>query len=172
MTLAGLKANTTYVLKVKTLAEESSELADSKESVFEFTTEQTATTPWTEVVFEFRPLGEKNAIFCHNVPNSAVEHFYSSTESHNVIGSGQAPEAEYAKYLIYDFEDNVPGIYQDYPLNKFGNGAVGWKKGDHLFYAVVSADKGEKTKTANWFYVEMPEHADEDVVILDSHKAE
>lgn len=172
VTLAGLKANTAYVLKVKTLAEEGSELADSKESIFEFTTEQAATTPWTEVVFEYRPLGEKNAIFCHNVPNSAVEHFYSSTESHNVIGSGQADEATYAKYLIFDFEDNVPGIYQDYPLNKFGNGAIGWKKGDHLFYAVVSADKGEKTKTANWFYVEMPENADEDVVILDSHKAE
>lgn len=155
VTLAGLKANTAYVLKVKTLAEEGSELADSKESVFEFTTEQAATTPWTEVVFEYRPLGEKNAIFCHNV-----------------IGSGQADEATYAKYLIFDFEDNVPGIYQDYPLNKFGNGAIGWKKGDHLFYAVVSADKGEKTKTANWFYVEMPENADEDVVILDSHKAE
>ena len=69
-------------------------------------------------------------------------------------------------------EDNVPGIYRDYPLNKFGNGAVGWKKGDQLFYVVVSADKGEKTKSANWFYVEMPENADEDVVILDSHKAE
>lgn len=170
VTFAGLKPNTSYILKVKNLAEEGSGYSDSKESVFEFTTEPAATAPWTEVVFEFRPLAEKNTIFCHNVPNSAVEHYYSTTEDHNVIGSGQADEATYAKYLIFDYEDNVPGIYCDYPLNKFGNGAVGWKKGDKLFYAVVSADKGEKTKTTNWFYVEMPEKADEDIIILDSHK--
>lgn len=85
VTFAGLKPNTSYILKVKNLAEEGSGYSDSKESVFEFTTEPAATTPWTEVVFEFRQLAEKNTIFCHNVPNSTVEHYYSTTEDHNVI---------------------------------------------------------------------------------------
>lgn len=170
LTFSGLKASTSYTVTLQALAEEGSGLADSRESTFEFTTDAVATKPWTSVVFEYHAVGGKNTIICHNVPNSLVEHYYTSTEDHDVIGSGQASEADYAKYMIWDYEDNMPGIYCDTPIHKFGNGNVGWKKGDHLFYGAVSADKNEKTRTANWFYLEVPENENDDMIIVNSHK--
>lgn len=167
--LNGLSAATSYIVYVQVVPPAESGLEASIESAFEFATEAEATEPWVAVSFEYRVFAEKNTIFCHNVPNSKAAHYYTTTENVNVIGEGYASEKELANYVVWDYEDHVPGVYCDTPLHRFNNNGQGWKAGDKLFYAAVGETANGDTKL-NWFWVEMPENPGDDVKILDTHK--
>ena len=167
VTLAGLTAATSYIIYVQSIPAEGSDLVASKEAAFEFTTEAEATDPWVAVAFEYRVFAEKNTLIIHNVPNSKTANYYSTTENQNVIGDGLAKESTYANYVVWDYEDHVPGVYANTSIHKFNDNGQGWKAGNKLFYAAVGETKNGDV-TLNWFWLEMPENPGDDVKILDS----
>lgn len=167
VTLAGLTASTSYIIYVQSIPTTDSGLTASLESEFEFTTETAATDPWVAVTFEYRVFAEKNTLIIHNVPNSKAANYYTTTENVNVIGEGLAKESTYANYVVWDYEDNVPGVYSNTSIHKFNDNGQGWKAGNNLFYAAVGETKNGDVKL-NWFWLEMPENPGDDVKILDS----
>lgn len=167
VTLAGLKASTPYIIYVQSVPAAESGLVPSSETEFEFTTEAEATEPWVAVTFEYRTFAEKNTLIVHNVPNSKAANYYTTTENVNVIGDGLDTESALANYIVWDYEDHVPGVYANTSIHKFNNNGQGWKAGDHLFYAAVGETKNGDVKL-NWFWLEMPENLGDDVKILDS----
>lgn len=169
VTLAGLTASTSYIIYVQTIPSAESGLVASKEAEFGFTTEAAATTPWVAVAFEYRIFAEKNTLIIHNVPNSQAANYYTTTETVNVIGGGYDKESTYANYVVWDYEDHVPGVYANTSIHKFNNNGQGWKVGENLFYAAVGETKNGDV-ALNWFWLEMPENPGDDVKILDSPK--
>lgn len=169
VTLAGLTASTSYIIYVQTIPSAESGLVASNEAAFEFTTEAAATTPWVAVAFEYRVFAEKNTLIIHNVPNSQAANYYTTTENQNIIGNGLATENKYANYVVWDYEDHVPGVYANTPIHKFNDNGQGWKAGNNLFYAAVGETKNGDV-ALNWFWLEMPENPGYDVKILDSPK--
>lgn len=169
VTLAGLTASTSYIIYVQTIPSTESGLVASNEAAYEFTTEAAATTPWVAVAFEYRVFAEKNTLIIHNVPNSQAANYYTTTENQNVIGNGLAKESTYANYVVWDYEDHVPGVYANTSIHKFNDNGQGWKAGDNLFYAAVGETKNGDV-ALNWFWLEMPENPGDDVKILDSPK--
>lgn len=169
VTLAGLTASTSYIIYVQTIPSAESGLVASNEAPFEFTTEAAATTPWVAVAFEYRVFAEKNTLIIHNVPNSQAANYYTTTENQNIIGNGLATEKTYANYVVWDYEDHVPGVYANTSIHKFNDNGQGWKAGNNLFYAAVGETKNGDVGL-NWFWLEMPENPGDDVKILDSPK--
>lgn len=165
ITVKGLLASTTYVVYVKALAEK--EELSSEESSFEFTTQEAATKPFVAVTFEYVVFAEKNTLVCHNVPNSKVKDYFTTTENVNVIGKGYATESQLAYYIVSDYEEHMPGVYCNTPIHKFNNLGQGWKAGNNLFYAAVGEDKNGND-VLNWFWLEMPAAPGDEVKILDS----
>lgn len=169
VTLSGLSASTSYIIYVQTVPSAESGLVESKEAPFEFTTEAAATEPWVAVAFEYRVFAEKNTLIIHNVPNSKAANYYTTTENQNIIGNGLATENKYANYVVWDYEDHVPGVYANTSIHKFNDNGQGWKAGNNLFYAAVGETKNGDV-ALNWFWLEMPENPGDDVKILDSPK--
>ena len=169
VTLSGLSAATSYIIYVQSVPSEESSLLASHETAFEFTTEAAATEPWVAVAFEYRVFAEKNTLIIHNVPNSKAANYYTTTENVNVIGGGYEKESTYANYVVWDYEDHVPGVYANSSIHKFNNNGQSWKAGENLFYAVVAETKNGDV-ALNWFWLEMPENPGDDVKILDSPK--
>ena len=102
------------------------------------------------------------------VVTSPCAHFYSSTETVNVIGEGYDDEKTLIGYILLDYEENVPGVYMDTAEHKFNNNGAGFKAGDKLFYYVVGVDAADKPGDLNWFWVEIPANIGDPVIILDS----
>lgn len=169
VTLSGLTASTSYIIYVQTVPAAGSELENSNEAAFEFTTEAAATDPWVAVAFEYRVFAGKNTLIIHNVPNSKAANYYTTTENQNVIGNGLATEKQFANYTVWDYEDHVPGVYANTSIHKFNNNGSGWKAGDKLFYGAVGETKNGDV-TLNWFWLEMPTNPGDDVKILDTKK--
>ena len=169
VTLAGLTASTSYIIYVQTIPSAESGLVESNEAAFEFTTEAAATEPWVAVAFEYRVFAEKNTLIIHNVPNSKAANYYTTTENVNVIGGGYEKESTYANYVVWDYEDHVPGVYTNTSIHKFNNNGQSWKAGENLFYAAVGETKNGDV-ALDWFWLEMPENPGDDVKILDSPK--
>ena len=144
LTFKGLSAATSYIAYVNDVP-------------YLFTTADasTAEKPWVAVVFEYKELSGKNTLYCHNVPNSAVKDYFTTTDSMNIIGEGMATESQFAYYLVLDYENNEPGIYANTALHKFNDNGAGWKAGNNLFYAAVGEDKNGND-VLNWFWLEMP----------------
>lgn len=169
VTIKGLTASTSYIIYVQVVPSAESGLEASHETAFEFTTEAAATTPWVAVAFEYRIFAGKNTLIIHNVPNSQAANYYTTTETVNVIGGGYDKESTYANYVVWDYEDHVPGVYANTSIHKFNNNGQGWKVGENLFYAAVGETKNGDV-ALNWFWLEMPENPGDDVKILDSPK--
>ena len=165
ITVKNLQASTSYVVYVKSVSDASD--LDSGEASFEFTTDAAATTPWVAVTFEYCVYADANTLVCHNVPNSKVAAYYSTTENVNVIGDGYDTESRLAYYIVSDYEDHVPGVYCNTPIHRFNNYSMGWKGGEKLFYAVVAEDSNGND-VLNWFWLEMPAAPGSDVIVNDA----
>lgn len=126
------------------------------------------TSPWVDVRFSYETVGGKGTLRVTNKANVKCAHFYSSTETVNVIGEGYDDEKTLIGYILLDYEENVPGVYMDTAEHKFNNNGAGFKAGDKLFYYVVGVDAADKPGDLNWFWVEIPANIGDPVIILDS----
>lgn len=126
------------------------------------------TSPWVDVEFSYETVGGKGTLRVANKANVKCAHFYSSTETVNVIGDGYDDEKTLIGYILMDYEDGVPGVYMDTAGHKFNNNGAGFKAGDKLFYYVVGVDAADKPGDLNWFWVEIPANIGDPVIILDS----
>ena len=126
------------------------------------------TSPWVNVEFSYETVGGKGTLRVANKANVKCAHFYSSTETVNVIGEGYDDEKTLIGYILMDYEDGVPGVYMDTAEHKFNNNGAGFKAGDKLFYYVVGVDAADKPGDLNWFWVEIPANIGDPVIILDS----
>lgn len=130
--------------------------------------EVVVTSPWVDVEFSYETVGGKGTLRVTNKANVKCAHFYSSTETVNVIGEGYDDEKTLIGYILMDYEDGVPGVYMDTAGHKFNNNGAGFKAGDKLFYYVVGVDAADKPGDLNWFWVEIPANIGDPVIILDS----
>ena len=121
-----------------------------------------------DVEFSYETVGGKGTLRVTNKANVKCAHFYSSTETVNVIGEGYDDEKTLIGYILLDYEENVPGVYMDTAEHKFNNNGAGFKAGDKLFYYVVGVDAADKPGDLNWFWVEIPANIGDPVIILDS----
>ena len=168
---SGLKPATAYTLEVVELAGDDPGYTDSDPAKASTTTADepvVVTSPWVNVEFSYETVGGKGTLRVANKANVKCAHFYSSTETVNVIGEGYDDEKTLIGYILMDYEDGVPGVYMDTAEHKFNNNGAGFKAGDKLFYYVVGVDAADKPGDLNWFWVEIPANIGDPVIILDS----
>lgn len=152
VSFSGLKPATKYTLEVVALGRERPGIYrfgsgegfndDSDEPVV-------VTSPWVDVEFSYETVGGKGTLRVTNKANVKCAHFYSSTETVNVIGEGYDDEKTLIGYILLDYEENVPGVYMDTAEHKFNNNGAGFKAGDKLFYYVVGVDAADKPGDLN-----------------------
>lgn len=171
VSFSGLDPSTEYMLEVVALAGIDPGYTDSDPATASVSTiaePVVATAPWVDVGFSYETVGEKGTLRVTNKANVRCSHFYSSTETVNVIGGGYDDEKTLIGYILMDYEDGVPGVYMDVNEHKFNNNGAGFKAGDKLFYYVVGVDQADKPGGLNWFWVEVPANIGDPVIILDS----
>lgn len=171
VSFSGLKPSTAYTLEVVALAGTDPGYTDSDPVTAMVSTiaePVVATSPWVDVEFSYETVGEKGTLRVTNKANVKCSHFYSSTETVNVIGGGYDDEKTLIGYILMDYEDGVPGVYMDVNEHKFNNNGAGFKAGDKLFYYVVGVDQADKPGDLNWFWVEVPAKVGDPVIVLDS----
>ena len=171
VSFSGLKPATAYTLEVVALAGDDPGYTDSDPAKASTTTADepvVVTSPWVNVEFSYETVGGKGTLRVTNKANVKCAHFYSSTETVNVIGEGYDDEKTLIGYILMDYEDGVPGVYMDTAGHKFNNNGAGFKAGDKLFYYVVGVDGADKPGDLNWFWVEIPANIGDPVIILDS----
>lgn len=165
----GLTASTAYEVRVRALAPDGGAHLDSNDGTAQTVTLAPApTAPWVEIALTCVDLNGKLAVQAANSPNALCAHYYLSTANVNVIGDGLDTEAQVIEYLLLDYEENVPGIYRDKEVLTCNNNGTGLDAGQKLFYYVVGEDASGKTGALNWVWFEVPAHAGDEVVILDS----
>lgn len=174
VSFAGLSPSTAYTVEVVALAGDDPGYTDSDAVRAATTTAEepvVAKSPWVDVAFSYETVGGKGTLRVTNKANVKCSHFYSSTETVNVIGGGYDDEKTLIGYILMDYEDGIPGVYMDVNEHKFNNNGAGFKAGDKLFYYVVGVDEADKPGDLNWFWVEVPANIGDPVIILDSPEA-
>jgi len=91
-----------------------------------------------------------------NKANVKCAHFYSSTETVNVIGEGYDDEKTLIGYILMDYEDGVPGVYMDTAEHKFNNNGAGFKAGGQALLLCRGRGWGRQTGRPELVLVEIP----------------
>lgn len=164
----GLTAATEYEVRVRALAPAGDDFVDSEFGSAKASTQAPVpTAPWVEIGLECVLLNDKLAVKVTNTPNALCAHYYLSTANVNVIGDKLDTEEQVIEYLLLDFEDGVPGIYQDKAVLTCNNNGSGLNAGQKLFYYVVGEDAAGKTGALNWVWFQVPDKAGDEVKVLD-----
>lgn len=91
VSFSGLKPATAYTFEVVALAGDDPGYTDSDPAKASTTTADepvVVTSPWVDVEFSYETVGGKGTLRVTNKANVKCAHFYSSTETVNVIGAG------------------------------------------------------------------------------------